>query len=225
MHCIENFLTVHDFWATCACPEKTELPWNFSLYWIYFLLIRSFEQLCACPEKQSCTIFTVLNMFFTLRIFEQPVLSLKNRVCPEILHSIEYTFYIQDFWATCACPENRVALEFFTALKYLLSFAIFEQIVLALTTEFALTFFKSEAAAVSSDPPPRTPMDVEAWKMWFWDEWAQWHNWSDQLLMWRNAAYSVYYTQREVSARLWNAKAYSRSSTYCILKVYTNITL
>ena len=61
IHCIENFFTVHDFWATCACPEKkscpgifhcieytfymqnfwaicmrlhwkTELPWYFSLY-------------------------------------------------------------------------------------------------------------------------------------------------------------------------------------------------
>jgi len=44
----------------------------------------------------------------------------------------------------------------------------------------------------------------------------------DQLLMWHNAAYSVYYTQREGSARLWNARAYSRST---LLKVYTNITL
>jgi len=37
IHCIEHFFTVHDFWATCACLEKTELPWNFSMYWIYFL--------------------------------------------------------------------------------------------------------------------------------------------------------------------------------------------
>ena len=34
IHCIQIFFTVHDF---CACPEKTELPWNFSLYWIHFL--------------------------------------------------------------------------------------------------------------------------------------------------------------------------------------------
>jgi len=26
---LENLFTFHDFWATCACPEKTELPWNF----------------------------------------------------------------------------------------------------------------------------------------------------------------------------------------------------
>ena len=73
IHCIENFFTVHDFWATCACPEKTELAWKFSLYWIYILPLRIFEQLCACPEKQSC---------------------------PGIFHCIENTFYIQEFWAT-----------------------------------------------------------------------------------------------------------------------------
>jgi len=53
IHCIENFFTVQDIWATCACPEKQILPWKFSLYWIYFLPFWIFEQLCACPEKQS----------------------------------------------------------------------------------------------------------------------------------------------------------------------------
>jgi len=46
---------------------------------------------------------------------------------------------------------------------------------------------------------------------------------SDQLLMWHNAAYSVHYAQRQASASLWNARAYSRRSTY--IKMYTNITL
>ena len=73
INCIEHFFTVHYFWATCACPEKNRValkiftvvnnvlftfricnnfrltckqsfPWNFSLYWIYFLLFRIFEQ-------------------------------------------------------------------------------------------------------------------------------------------------------------------------------------
>jgi len=35
--CIEHFFTVQDFWATCACPQKQSLPWNFSLYWINVL--------------------------------------------------------------------------------------------------------------------------------------------------------------------------------------------
>ena len=26
IHCIEHLFTVHEFWATCACPGKTELP-------------------------------------------------------------------------------------------------------------------------------------------------------------------------------------------------------
>ena len=47
---------------------------------------------------------------------------------------------------------------------------------------------------------------------------------SDQLLMWHNAAYSVYYTQRQVSASLWNARAYSRRSTY-IKSVYKHYTV
>ena len=41
-------------------------------------------------------------------------------------------FIIQDFWATCAFPEKRSYLEFFTALKHFLSFRIFEQFALAL---------------------------------------------------------------------------------------------
>jgi len=108
IHCIENFFTVHHFWATCACPEKSEF---------------------------ALKMFTELNIIFTFRIFEQLVLALKNRVClerfpciantfchsgflsnlhlpwkqncPWIFHCIEIFFIIQDFLATCACTENR----------------------------------------------------------------------------------------------------------------------
>jgi len=78
------------------------------------------------------------------------VLTLKNRVCTENFHCIEHTFYIQDFWATCACPEKECALKFFTVLKYFLSFRIFEQLALALKTEFALKLFKRRGGAVAS---------------------------------------------------------------------------
>ena len=44
---------------------------------------------------------------FIIPNFEQLALDRKNRVCPEIFPCIEYTFYIQDFWATCACPEKQ----------------------------------------------------------------------------------------------------------------------
>ena len=50
-------------------------------------------------------------------------------------------FYHSEFWTTCACPKKRAALNLFTALKYFLSFRIFEQNALALKTEFALKFF------------------------------------------------------------------------------------
>jgi len=50
-------------------------------------------------------------------------------------------FYHSEFWTTCACPKKRAALNLFTALKYFLSFRIFEQHALALKTEFALKFF------------------------------------------------------------------------------------
>ena len=109
IHCIENFFTVHDFCATCACPEN---------------------------NRVTLKIFTVVNILFIFRIFEQLALALKNRVSPEIFHGIEHIFYYsrflsdlrlpwktefalkiltvldiffttQDFWATCACPEKQ----------------------------------------------------------------------------------------------------------------------
>jgi len=43
-----------------------------------FSPFRIFEQLCACPEKQcALKIFTVLNILFTIRIFDQLALALK----------------------------------------------------------------------------------------------------------------------------------------------------
>jgi len=120
------------FWVTCACPEKTELPWKFSLSWICFLHSR-FLTTCACPENRVCpenlhcieytfhhSGFLInfalalknrvaLNSLhwiyiFTSRSFEPLAIALKNRVRPEIFHCIKYSFYIQDFCATCACP-------------------------------------------------------------------------------------------------------------------------
>jgi len=42
------------------------------------------------------------------RILSNSALTLKNKIYPEIFHCIQYTFYIQDIWATCACPEFAV---------------------------------------------------------------------------------------------------------------------
>ena len=41
--------------------------------------------------------FHCIEYSFTFRIFEQPALALKNRICPEIFHSIEISLTYQDF--------------------------------------------------------------------------------------------------------------------------------
>ena len=86
IYCIKNIFTLQNFWATCACLQK-QFPAKFSLYWIYFLPFKIFEQLCAHPEKQSL---------------------------PWIFHCIQYTFCIQDFLATCSCPEFSVLDIYFS---------------------------------------------------------------------------------------------------------------
>jgi len=50
-------------------------------------------------------------------------------------------------------------------MKYFLSFRTFEQLALALKTEFALIFFQARGAVASPpDPstPPRTPLCISA---------------------------------------------------------------
>ena len=104
-HCIEYILfIIQDFWATCACPEKTEcatvlniflhsgflsnlrLPCYFWLYWIqHTFYIQDFQQFAIALK-----FFTVLNI----------------------------TFNIQDLGATCACPEKRVCVENFRCIEY-----------------------------------------------------------------------------------------------------------
>jgi len=58
---------------------------------------RKIEQLLLALKNRACPEFTVLNVFFVLQNFEQLALALKNKVCPENFHSIEHSFYNQDF--------------------------------------------------------------------------------------------------------------------------------
>jgi len=51
-------------------------------------------------------------------------------------------------------------MEFFTVLKYILLFRIFEELAVALKTEFALKIFKPGGAGGGGRAPPRTPMPV-----------------------------------------------------------------
>ena len=81
-----------------------------TLHWKSFHSSR-FWATCACPEKNrvALKIFTVVNILFTFRIFNNFRLPWKQTF-PEIFHCIEYTFYIQEFWATCVCPEKQRGL-------------------------------------------------------------------------------------------------------------------
>jgi len=56
-----------------------------------------FEQLVLALKNRVCPEFTVLNVFFILQNFEQLGLALKNIICPENFHCIQYGFYIQNF--------------------------------------------------------------------------------------------------------------------------------
>jgi len=123
---------------------KQIFPWKFSLYWIYFLLFRIFEQRRFLWKKQSWPeIFHCIEYTFYIQEFWATCVCSEKQSCPGIFHCIEYVFFIiQDFWATCACPEkNRAAQKIFTVLKYILSFRIFEQLARSLKTRVALKIF------------------------------------------------------------------------------------
>jgi len=70
-------------------------------------------------NRVALKIFTVLKYFSSFRTFEQLALALKNIGCPEFtVLNIYIYFFIQDFERLQLALENRVALKFFTALKY-----------------------------------------------------------------------------------------------------------
>jgi len=68
----------------------------FAVFNILFTF-RMFEQLVLALKNRVCPEFTVLNVFFILQNFEQLGLALKNIICPENFHCIQYGFYIQNF--------------------------------------------------------------------------------------------------------------------------------
>jgi len=60
--------------------------------------LRIFEQLALALKNRVFPEFTVLNIsFLSFRIFEKLAVALKNRVRPENFHSIEICFIIQEF--------------------------------------------------------------------------------------------------------------------------------
>jgi len=52
-----------------------------------------FEQFLLVLKNRVCPEFTVLNIFFILQNFEQLALALENRVYREIFHCIEITIF------------------------------------------------------------------------------------------------------------------------------------
>ena len=51
----------------------------------------------ALKNRVALKFSTVWNILFTFIFFEQLALILKKQSCPEIVHCIEYNFYIQKF--------------------------------------------------------------------------------------------------------------------------------
>jgi len=91
-------------------PRGAGLGWDQSHYnqsLLWFRLHTTLAQITRIAPKWLYNEYTVLKIFSPFRIFEQLGLALKIRVCPENFHCIEYTFYIQDFWTTCNCPEKQ----------------------------------------------------------------------------------------------------------------------
>jgi len=73
-----------------------------------------------------------LNILFRFRIFEQLAHALKNRVALEFFTVLEYILSFRIIEQLTLALKNRVALKFFTALNIRFTFRKFEQLALVL---------------------------------------------------------------------------------------------
>jgi len=96
-------------------------------------------------------------IFLSFKIFEQLALALENRVALTFFTVLKYFLLFRHFEQLALVLKIEFALKIFTGLKYFLSFRNFEQFAHALKTEFALKFFKRGDGSLSR-PLPRTPM-------------------------------------------------------------------
>ena len=113
LHCIEHFFNVQDFWATCACLEKQRLPWNFSLYWMWFLYSKFLRNLRLHRKQSVPWIHYIEYTFFIIQDFWATCACPEQHELPWYFSLYWNIFIIQDCWATCTCPENRVCPEIF----------------------------------------------------------------------------------------------------------------
>jgi len=87
---------------------------------------------------------TVLSIFFTIQDFWATLWCPEKQSSPGIFHCMEYTFYIQNFWAICMRLPWKTELHWYFLLylnMYFLSFRIFEQLALALKNRVVLKLF------------------------------------------------------------------------------------
>jgi len=107
-----------DFWTTFFL-WKTELPWNFSLWWNIFYLSGLLGNLWIALKNRVCPEFIELNtyIYLIIKIFEQLAHALKNRVCPEIFHCIEIFLSFRILNNLRLPWKTELAQKIFTALK------------------------------------------------------------------------------------------------------------
>ena len=146
-------------------------PSEYTLYWTFFHSSRFLSSL-RLPWKKNrvaLKIFTVANILFTFRIFNNMRLPWKQSFpwnfllhwihflllysgflsncpcpekesCPENFHCIEYNFYIQQSWTTCACPEKQRVPWIFHCIEIHFVIQDFEQLALPSKTELPWKF-------------------------------------------------------------------------------------
>ena len=144
IHCIENFFTVHDFWAICACPEKNRVALKIFTVLNISFAIQDFWTTCACPEKQSCPeMFTVLNILLHSGVLRNLRLPWKTE-CALNSQSWIYNFYYSGFLSNLRLPwKTELPWNFslyWISIFYLSGFL--SSLRLPWKTEFALIILK-----------------------------------------------------------------------------------
>ena len=110
--CMEYTFYILNFWATSACPEKPICPEIFRCM-EYAFYIQNFWTTCGCPEKQRVPwIHYIECIFYHSEFLSNLHLPWKTESALKFFAVLNIFFIILEFWGTCACPENRVTLEF-----------------------------------------------------------------------------------------------------------------
>ena len=110
----------------------------------WYFIIQNFEQLVLALKNRVCLeIFQIhcIEIFYIFQDFWATCACPENRICPGKFHCREYTFCIEDFWAICACPENQ-SLSWIHCMEYIFfNIQNFEQLALALKNRVSPKIF------------------------------------------------------------------------------------